>query len=152
MDLVIDVVYINSEVFLHTVDCMIKCSSRIVLGTYTKGQAPTKEILFKAIDEVLQKYNQCEVSIKTIHADNGFWSVFTNLVDNWDIEINFSNPGKHVLDIKRGNQTLQERFWVQLYQLPFKVMPRTMIQYLPSRITKNQSVFPYQSILAPMCS
>ena len=45
-------------------------------------------------------------------------------------------------DIERGNRTLEERFRVQYYHLPFEALPTVMIQYLPLQITRNRSMFP----------
>ena len=65
------------------------------------------------------------------------------LVSNkWDVDVNFSNPGEHVPDIERANRTLEERFRVQFYRLPFEALPRVMVRYLPLRITKNRSLSP----------
>ena len=80
VDLAIDVVYINREVFLHTVDRTIKEPTCVILGTYNKGEAPTSETLFQAIDEVLRKYNRSDIRIATIHANNEFTSVLKDLV------------------------------------------------------------------------
>ena len=80
--------------------------------------------------------------MRTIHADNEFCSIFNELEDKWDIEINFSNPGEHVPDIERENRTLKERIRVAIHRLPFTVILRTMIRYLPLKITKNRSMFP----------
>ena len=57
MELVVDIVYINRECFLHTVDRTIKEPSCVTLGTYTKGEAPMKQTLYQALDEVMRKYN-----------------------------------------------------------------------------------------------
>ena len=62
--------------------------------------------------------------------------------DNWDVDVNFSNPGEHVPDIERANRRLEERFRVQLYRMPFEAIPKVMVRYLPLRITKNRSLFP----------
>ena len=82
--------------------------------------------------------------IAVIHADNEFRYVMQQLIesDEWDLDINFSNPGEHVPDIERGNRTLEERFRVQYYRLPFEALPTVMIRYLPLQITKNRSMFP----------
>ena len=144
MELAIDVVYINRECFLHTVDRTIKEPSCVILGTYSKGEAPTSEILYKGLDEIIQKYNRADVRISVIHADNEFRSLLESLIqsDDYDVDINFSNPGEHVPDIERGNRTLEERFRVQYYRLPFDAFPKVMVRYLPLRITKNRSLFP----------
>ena len=68
--------------------------------------------------------------------------VLADIEDKYDLEFNYANPREHVPDIKRGNRTLEERFRVQFYRLPFKALPRVMIRYLPLRITKNRSLFP----------
>ena len=132
MELAIDVVYINREYFLHTVDRTIKEPSCVTLGTYTKGEAPTSEILYKALDEVMRKYNRAGVELSVLHAYNEFRSLLGDLIqsDEWDVDVNFSNPGDHVPDIERGNQTLEERFWVQYYRLPFEALPWVMVTYL----------------------
>ena len=75
MELAVDVVYINRECFLHTVNRTIKEPSCVTLGTYTKGEAPTKETLYHALDEVMRKYNRADVRISILHADNKFRSV-----------------------------------------------------------------------------
>ena len=63
MELAIDVVYINRECFLHPVDRTIKEPSCVTLGTYTKGEAPTSEILYKALDKVMRKYNRANIGV-----------------------------------------------------------------------------------------
>ena len=45
VDLAVDVVYINKEMFLHAIDQTVKCPNCVVLGTYNKKEAPTGETL-----------------------------------------------------------------------------------------------------------
>ena len=122
-------VYINRECFLHTVDRTIKEPSCVTLGTYSKGEAPTSEILYKGLDEVIRKYNRADVRISVIHADNEFRPLLESLIqsDDYNVDVNFSDPGEHVPDIERGNRTLEERFRVQYYCLPFGAFPRVMV-------------------------
>ena len=80
-----------------------------------------------------------------IHADNEFRSVFDKLVDEWDVELNFSLPGEHVPDIEQMNRVLKERFRVTLYRLPFLMIPRVMIIRLAIRITRTANMFPAAS-------
>ena len=58
------------------------------------------------------------------------------------MEFNFAHPGAHVPDIERENRTLQDRFRVNLYRLPYAMIPRTMIRYLALRVTENRGLFP----------
>ena len=101
-------------------------------------------MLYQGLDVVMWKYNQASVQISTVHADNEFRSILNDLIvsDEWNADVNFSNPGEHVTDIERGNRTLQERFCVQFYHLPYEALSRVMVRYLPLRITKNRSLFP----------
>ena len=52
---------------------------------------------------VMRRYNHAGVRISIIHADNEFRPVMRELIesDEWDLDMNFSNPGEHVLDIER---------------------------------------------------
>ena len=67
--------------------------------------------------------------ILVLHADNEFRPLLKDLIgsDEWDVDVNFSNPGEHVPDIERGNCTLEERFRVQYYRLPYEALPCFMV-------------------------
>ena len=140
--LAINMFFVNNKAFLHAIDQKVKLNSCVVLGTKKKKEGYDKEILFSGIDKVLWFYNHADAYIKTIHADNEFCSFMEELIDQWDVDINFSNPGEHVPDIKRDNKTQQERFRVNLYWPPFKIIPHSMIHYLNLQIAKNCSLFP----------
>ena len=94
-------------------------------------------MLFDGLDVILRHYNKNGIWVSLIHADNKFRSIMSELVDIWDVEINFSMPGDHVPDIERMNPVLQERFRVALYWLPFKIIPKVMIIRLTIRITRT---------------
>ena len=64
------------------------------------------------------------------------------------MDVNFLLPGEHVGDIEREHRTLQERFRVNLYRLPYLIIPRVMIRYLALRVTKNRSLFPRKTGIA----
>ena len=145
LEIAIDVVYINKEAFLHSVDRRIRCPNIVVLGTKAKGRGYNKEILTKGIDILLRFYNRSDVTITKIHADNEFKSTLETLTKDWTVAFNFAHPGEHVPDIERENRTLQDRFRVNLYRLPFMMLPRTMIRYLALRITRNRGLFPQKS-------
>ena len=59
--------------------------------------------------------------------------------------MNFSLPGAHVPDIERENRVLQERFRVALYRLPFKSIPREMINFFALWVTRHGNYFPAQT-------
>lgn len=135
IELAINVVYINDQSFLHSIDQTIKLRGLSTLGTRKGDENYIKDMLYSGINNILCHYNKMEIYVTTIHADNDFRPLFTNLEDKWDIKINFSLPGEHVLDIERANRTLQERYRVELYRLPYRVIPQVMIRRLVLRIT-----------------
>ena len=59
--------------------------------------------------------------------------------------MNFSLPGANMPDIEQANRTLQEQFRVNLYRLPYKIIPRTMIKYLALCVTRHGNYFPAQT-------
>ena len=145
VELTIEVAYINDQSFLHSVDRSIKLKLLLALGTRKKGQNYDSDLLYAGIDDVLRHYNKADIYVERIHADNEFRTLTKQLVDKWDVAMNFSLPGAHVPDIERANRTLQERFRVNLYRLPFKLIPRTMIKYLALRVTRHGNYFPAQT-------
>ena len=135
-------VYINNQSFLQSVDWTIKLKLITVLGTRKKGENYDSNLLFQGTDSFLQHYNKVDIIISCIHAENEFKTLLSELEDGWDVEMNFSLPGAHVLDIKRANKVLQERSRKVLYRLPFKLIPRSMIKFLALRVTKYGNYFP----------
>ena len=108
VELVIDVVYINNEPFLHYVDRTIKLKLITTLqNSKTKAKGYDKESLFKGLVDILWYYNKADIVVTRIHAYNEFRTLMEELVDVWDVEIDFILPAEHVLDIERANQTLQ---------------------------------------------
>ena len=134
--------YINDECFLHSVDRSIKMKLISTLGTRKKGEGYNKDLLFQAIDNVLWHYNKADIFVSQIHADNEFRTMMKYLKEKWDVKMNFALPAEHVPDIERANRVLQERFWVNLYRLPFKLILRTMIRHSALRVTRHGNYSP----------
>ena len=81
------------------------------------------------------------IYIDTIHADGEFRPLFEKVRDRWDIDFNFALPDEHLPDIERMNRLLQERFWVNLYCLPFKIIPCVVIRALVMRCVRHRGFF-----------
>ena len=64
------------------------------------------------------------------HATNEFNPLLSGPRDKKELEINFALPDKHVPDVERANQTLQEIFHAGYYHFSFKVIPLLMIRQL----------------------
>ena len=64
------------------------------------------------------------------------------VVDNMDIEMNYSAPDMHVPDIEQNNRVIKERFRIAYYRLPYKKIPRIMIRYLAMVCARQLNLFP----------
>jgi hypothetical protein len=49
--------------------------------------------------------------------------------DHLDVDMNFTNAQDHVPDAERKNETIKERIRASYHRLPYKAIPRIMIQY-----------------------
>ena len=74
--------------------------------------------------------------MKKMHADGEFESVLLRIKDELDINVNIVNPEEHVGDFERLNRTIQENFRTRYYHLPFKAIPKVMINSLACVTTK----------------
>ena len=55
--------------------------------------------------------------------------------------MNIANSDERVGDIKRLNRKIQEKFRTKFYHLPFKVIPKVMINSLACVTTKGMNMF-----------
>ena len=97
VEIAINIVYINGEALLHSVDRLIRYNAIVSLGTKKKGEMYTATTLCAALDNILHLYNKADIYITKIHADNEFKSVFWELDETWDVEFNFSSPITSIL-------------------------------------------------------
>ncbi len=68
--------------------------------------------------------------------------MMTKVNNDMDIEMNYANPQDHVPEAERNNRTIKERFRTMYHQLPYKAIPRIMIQYLAIVCTSQWNYFP----------
>ena len=74
----------------------------------------------EGMDKVIHHFNQREISITYLHLDIEFKSLKVTWKKLWKLKMNFTVPDKHVLEIKRTNRTLQERFRVKYHRMQYK--------------------------------
>jgi hypothetical protein len=79
---------------------------------------------------VLQLYNSAGFHIKTIHCNGKFHAMMEKEKENLGVQMNFTNALDHVTEAERNNRTIKERVWVAYHRLPYKAIPRQLIQYL----------------------
>ena len=136
LELAIDIMFINKETILTTIDrsIMFKACVPLPLREY--------EGIFRGLDEIIRHYNKGGYTITKIHADGEFESLFLRIKDDLDIEVNVANPDEHVEDIKRLNWTIKEKVWTRYYRLPFKAIPKVMINTLACVTTHAMNLLP----------
>ena len=99
------------------------------------------EEIFRGLDKVLCHYNKGSYVIKKIHADGEFKILLLKIKDDLDIDVNVVNPDEHVVDIKRLNRIIKEKFRTLYYRLPFKSIPKVMIKTLACVTTHAMNLF-----------
>ena len=136
IELAIDLIFINQVILMTTIDRTVKYRTVVPLDSRRK------EELYRGLDTVLRLYNKAGFKIKMIHCDGEFKSIMDPVVDNMDIEMNYSAPDMHVPDIERNNRVIKERFRIAYYRLPYKKIPRIMIRYLAMVCARQLNLFP----------
>ena len=100
------------------------------------------EDIYSGLDEILRHYNKGGYTITKIHADGEFESLLLRIKDDLDIDVNIANPDEHVGDVERLNRTIKEKFRTRYYRLPFKAIPKVMINTLACVTTHAMNLFP----------
>ena len=103
LELCIDAMHINNFKFLTGIDLSIRYRHAEDLPDLSADS------YYKAIDNMLQRYNAAGFHVSVIHADNAFHPLLKDLRDDMDIQLNFCNPDDHVPQAERNNRTLTER-------------------------------------------
>ena len=102
----------------------------------------TASSLYKGLDKILRLYNKAKFFIKMIRCDREFETLMSDVMDNLNIEMEYAAPGEHVLEAERNNQVVGERIRAPYHGLPFKVIPRLMLQYLAMEAADKLNYFP----------
>jgi hypothetical protein len=97
---------------------------------------------FVALDKFLRRYNAAGFVIKKIHADGEFKPMMDRIKDGLDCEVNHTTAGEHVPVAERNNKTIKECVRVGYHRLPFKHMPKELIQELAITSTDQLNFFP----------
>ena len=98
--------------------------------------------IYKGLDVVICLYHTGGCTVKKVHADREFESLLSKINDKLDIEVKIENPDEHVGDIEILNRIIQEDFRKKFYCLPFKVIPKMMVNSLACVTTREMNLFP----------
>jgi hypothetical protein len=122
IELCIDILYINECGFMTMIDRTIRFRSAIPIENCTH------EEYYRVLDMVLRLYNSAGFRIKTIHCNVEFRAMMEKVKDDLGIRMNFTNALDHVPEVERNNRTIKERVRAAYHRLPYKALPRQLIQ------------------------
>jgi hypothetical protein len=72
--------------------------------------------------------------------------------DNLGVQMIFTNALDHVPEAERNNRTIKERVRAAYHRLPYKALPRTLIQYLVTTQVSQLNLFPAKGGISPYYS
>ena len=149
IELCIDIMYIQSQMFFVTV------SKHIKYITIDPLAERSRKLVFLTLDKVFRVYNQADFSIKTVHGDPEFGFLRDPMM-NLDIEmviddnrneipdpeVNIMAAQEHVSDIERVIRVIKERYQSLWHRLPYKAIPLVMIQEAANLVVRWLNAFP----------
>jgi hypothetical protein len=136
IELCMDTMYVSECGLLSAIDKTIKFRSLVPMDTKNHKE------YYRAIDQILQHYNNAGFVITTIHCDGEYRGMMNKVKDDLNIEMNFTNTQDHVPEAERNNRTIKECIRAGYHRLPYKAIPRIMIQYLAMYQTNRLNMFP----------
>jgi hypothetical protein len=121
---------------LTAIDRAIKFRSLVPMNTNQNVE------YYRALDPILRHYNRAGFVIRMIHCDGEFRGMTEKVEDDLDVDMNFTNAQDHVLEAERNNRTIKERIGAAYHRLPYKAIPRIMINYLAMIQANKLNRFP----------
>ena len=89
------------------------------------------------LDNVFRIYDHAGFKITTIHCDNEFCPLMSELKDTYNVTMNYANPQEHVPEAERNNRVIIERFRASFHRLPFNKLPKNIVKLLAMEIAKK---------------
>jgi hypothetical protein len=131
-----DLMYINGIPMLTTIDGSIRYRTAISLNNRTAKE------LYAALDKVFRLYNGSGFLFKFLSCDGEFKPLMDPVKDQLGTTMNYTSTGEHESVAERNNRTIQERIRAVYHSLPFKAIPKVMLQHLAMDCTQKINYFP----------
>jgi len=141
-----DLMFINGIPFLTGIDKSVRNRE-----CHTLENRTSKE-LYRAIDNVFRRYNNAGFNITDMHVDPEYKPLMDPVADDLGINMNYTAKGEHVPEAERNNRVIQERVRSTFHNLPYKAIPRIMIQHLAVESTHQLNYFPAKGGVSPYYS
>jgi hypothetical protein len=136
IDLCMDAMYVNECGMLTAIDRTIKFRSLVLMNTKQHVK------YYRALYQILRHYNRARFVIRMIRCDGEFRGMMEKVEDDLDVDMNFTNAQDHVPEAERNNHTIKERIRAAYHRLPYKAIPRIIINYLAMIQANKLNLFP----------
>ena len=119
IDLYVDFFYVHGIPFLHSI------SECYQFRTVEATRGRTKTDMLTGLRKILHVYNNRNIKIRTIHADNEFSCISNDLSP---LLLNVTPAGDHVPSVERSIQTIKNNTRTIIHSLPFKYYPTLLLE------------------------
>ena len=139
----VDIFFVQGRAYLHTI------SSDIQLRTNEQLPDQYKPTVIAAVQKVLQLYKLRGFDIVRLNADGQFRYLIEALLD---INVNIVGHDEHVGEVERSIRTTKERTRVIVHSMPYKRLPRVIVDAIIKYVTLLLNGFPTQNGACKMLS
>ena len=121
---------------------MTSISHRLMYRTVEYVPARTMEVYKKKLQNIVRIYKRAEFNIRTIRADNEFVTLQSHVNDEHHATLNIASANEHVPHVEWSIRGIKKRARAIYNTLPFVRIPKIMVKYLVSDVTKKLNMFP----------
>ena len=136
IELCMDTMEFNKVYFLTFIDTTIRY--RKVVGVANKKS----NSYYEAIDMTLRLYNSAGFTITKITCDNEYRSLVNSIKDDLNVDVEYVNAQEHESVAERNVRTIKERMRTIYHSLPYKYLPKLILEYMCYEAATKLNIFP----------
>ncbi len=141
-----DIFFVNGLPFLTGIILDIR------FRTCSRLKNRTNEAVYDAIDQVTRLANSAGYRIKEMRCDPEFKPLMNPVKDELNVDMWYAPPKQHEPNAERNNRVLGERVCATYHRLPYKTIPKLILEYLALECTKQLNIFPAKGGVSPYFS
>ena len=144
----VDFFYVQRNIFLHFISRKVGYRTSVAVGNRSKST------IMKAVKQEIARYTNRGFTVVNIFADQEFECIRSDLAslhqqDNMrhiggPIGLETCTTNEHVKEVERSIRTMKDTVRATVHGLPYKRLPRQIIQGLIEHTTTILNSFPYQ--------
>jgi len=131
--LCMDIFYVQGHLFFHTI------SRKVQFRTVAPVLDRKKDTLLRETRAVVALYQSRGFNIPDLHTDMEFGCIRNDVLPT---RLNVTAADDHVGEVERSIRTIKERTRTTIHGLPFKRLPKLMIQELVYHAANGLNEFP----------